>query len=123
VAGDRGRQFWLAVLNDLRRRGAGWGGRYPATVRAWRQAWEHVTPFPSPPEELRRAVYTTNTIEGLHRQIRKAIKTRGRFPDQQAATKLFYSAHADDVLLARRDTLDRAIDVLAASSAGAPTIA
>ena len=44
------------------------------------------------PEELRRAVYTTNTIEGLHRQIRKAIKTRGHFPDQQAATKLIYLA-------------------------------
>jgi putative transposase len=41
---------------------------------------------------LRRAVYTTNTIEGLHRQIRKAIKTRGHFPDEQAATKLIYLA-------------------------------
>jgi putative transposase len=47
-------------------------------------------PFLALPEELRRAVYTTNTIEGLHRQIRKAIKTRGHFPDQQAATKLIY---------------------------------
>ena len=44
------------------------------------------------PDELRRAVYTTNTIEGLHRQIRKAIKTRGHFPDEQAATKLIYLA-------------------------------
>ena len=68
------------------------GAAYPATVRAWRDAWEHVIPFLSLPEELRRAVYTTNTIEGLHRQIRKAIKTRGHFPDQQAATKLIYLA-------------------------------
>ena len=66
--------------------------RYPATVRAWQEAWEHMIPFLSLPEELRRAVYTTNTIEGLHRQIRKAIKTRGHFPDQQAATKLIYLA-------------------------------
>jgi putative transposase len=80
------------ALVELERFDTEWGGRYPATVRAWRDAWEHVTPFLSLPEELRRAVYTTNTIEGLHRQIRKAIKTRGHFPDQQAATKLIYLA-------------------------------
>jgi transposase-like protein len=45
-----------------------------------------------PPGAGHRAVYTTNTIEGLHRQIRKAIKTRGHFPDEQAATKLIYLA-------------------------------
>src|ERR687897_286023 len=81
-----------AALIELERFDADWGDRYPATVGAWRDAWEHVTPFLSMPEELRRAVYTTNTIEGLHRQIRKAIKTRGHFPDQQAATKLIYLA-------------------------------
>jgi len=80
------------ALVELERFDSDWGQRYPATVRAWRDAWEHVTPFLSLPEELRRAVYTTNTIEGLHRQIRKAIKTRGHFPDQQAATKLIYLA-------------------------------
>jgi putative transposase len=69
-----------------------WGGRYPATVQAWRASWPHVIPFLALPDELRRAVYTTNTIEGLHRQIRKAIKTRGHFPDEQAATKLIYLA-------------------------------
>jgi putative transposase len=81
-----------AALGELERFDADWGARYPAAVRAWREAWEHVTPFLSLPEELRKAVYTTNTIEGLHRQIRKAIKTRGHFPDQQAATKLIYLA-------------------------------
>jgi putative transposase len=80
------------ALVELERFDAAWGKRYPATVRAWRDAWEHVIPFLSLPEELRKAVYTTNTIEGLHRQIRKAIKTRGHFPDQQAATKLIYLA-------------------------------
>jgi putative transposase len=81
-----------AAMVELERFDAEWGQRYPATVRAWRDAWEHVIPFLSLPEELRKAVYTTNTIEGLHRQIRKAIKTRGHFPDQQAATKLIYLA-------------------------------
>ena len=81
-----------AALQELERFDAEWGERYPACVQAWRAAWEHVTPFLSLPDELRRAVYTTNTIEGLHRQIRKAIKTRGHFPDEQAATKLIYLA-------------------------------
>jgi putative transposase len=80
------------ALIELERFDADWGARYPAAVQAWRDAWEHVTPFLALPEELRKAVYTTNTIEGLHRQIRKAIKTRGHFPDQQAATKLIYLA-------------------------------
>src|SRR5215210_1662877 len=81
-----------AARVELERFDEQWGQRYPATVRAWRDAWEHMIPFLALPEELRRAVYTTNTIEGLHRQIRKAIKTRGHFPDQQAATKLIYLA-------------------------------
>jgi putative transposase len=80
------------ALSELERFDAEWGARYPATVNAWRASWQHVTPFLSLPDELRRAVYTTNTIEGLHRQIRKAIKTRGHFPDEQAATKLIYLA-------------------------------
>ena len=69
-----------------------WGARYPACVQAWRAAWENVIPFLALPNELRKAVYTTNTIEGLHRQVRKAIKTRGHFPDEQSATKLIYLA-------------------------------
>src|SRR3954467_7122102 len=81
-----------AALAELDGFDAEWGTRYPAAVQAWRTSWEHVIPFLSLPEELRRAVYTTNTIEGLHRQIRKAIKTRGHFPDEQAATKLIYLA-------------------------------
>lgn len=80
------------ALEELDRFDAEWGARYPACVQAWRTAWENVTPFLALPEELRRAVYTTNTIEGLHRQVRKAIKTRGHFPDEQSATKLIYLA-------------------------------
>jgi putative transposase len=80
------------ALTELERFEAEWGARYPAAVQAWRTSWEHVTPFLALPGDLRRAVYTTNTIEGLHRQVRKAIKTRGHFPDEQAATKLIYLA-------------------------------
>jgi putative transposase len=69
-----------------------WGGRYPMIADAWRARWTQITPFLALPEDLRRAVYTTNSIENLNRQIRKTIKTRGHFPDEQAATKLIYLA-------------------------------
>jgi putative transposase len=61
-----------------------WGERYPMIADSWRTHWPQITPFLALPEELRRAVYTTNSIENLNRQIRKTIKTRGHFPDEQA---------------------------------------
>jgi putative transposase len=69
-----------------------WGGKYPMIAQSWRERWQYIIPFLSLPAELRKAVYTTNSIENLNRQIRKAIKTRGHFPDEQAATKLIYLA-------------------------------
>jgi putative transposase len=69
-----------------------WGEKYPMIADSWRARWEHIVPFLSLPADLRRAVYTTNSIENLNRQIRKSIKTRGHFPDEQAATKLIYLA-------------------------------
>jgi transposase-like protein len=80
------------ALIELERFDERWGARYPMIAHAWRRDWEHITPFLALPEDLRRVVYTTNTIEAMHRQIRKAIKTRGHFPDEQAATKLIYLA-------------------------------
>jgi putative transposase len=69
-----------AALEELERFDQQWGGRYPMIAQAWRRDWEHDTPFLALPDELRRVVYTTNTIEAMHRQIRKAIKTRGHSP-------------------------------------------
>jgi putative transposase len=69
-----------------------WGEKYPMIADSWRAKWEQIVPFLSLPADLRRAVYTTNSIENLNRQIRKTIKTRGHFPDEQAATKLIYLA-------------------------------
>jgi len=69
-----------------------WGERYPMIAESWRTHWPQITPFLALPEDLRRAVYTTNSIENLNRQIRKTIKTRGHFPDEQAATKLIFLA-------------------------------
>jgi putative transposase len=81
-----------AALAELERFEDAWGQRYPMIADAWRARWQHITPFLALTEDLRRIVYTTNTIEAMHRHIRKAIKTRGHFPDEQAATKLIYLA-------------------------------
>jgi putative transposase len=69
-----------------------WGTRFPVITQAWLNAWEYVTPFLAFPPELRRVVYTTNAIEALNRQLRKAIKTKGHFPNEEAARKLIYLA-------------------------------
>jgi putative transposase len=69
-----------------------WGQRFPVITQAWLDAWEYVIPFLAFPPEVRRVVYTTNAIEALNRQLRKAIKTKGHFPSEEAARKLIYLA-------------------------------
>jgi putative transposase len=69
---------------------AEWGQRYPMITRTWRESWEQVIPFLAFPADVRRVVYTTNSIEALHRQVRKTIKTTGHFPTEDAARKLIY---------------------------------
>jgi putative transposase len=69
-----------------------WGQRFPVITQAWLHAWEHVIPFLAFPDEVRRVIYTTNAIEALNRQLRKAIKTKGSFPNEDAARKLVYLA-------------------------------
>src|SRR5215213_1066745 len=69
-----------------------WGQRFPVITQAWLNAWEHVIPFLAFPPEVRRVIYTTNAIEALNRQLRKAIKTKGHFPNEEAARKLIYLA-------------------------------
>src|SRR5580698_9062110 len=69
-----------------------WGKRFPVITQGWLNAWEHVTPFLAFPDEVRRVIYTTNAIEALNRQLRKAIKTKGSFPTEDAAIKLLYLA-------------------------------
>jgi putative transposase len=71
---------------------AEWGKQYPSIAQAWRRAWEQVIPFFAFSPEIRRVIYTTNAVESLNRVIRKAIKTRGSFPSEQAAEKLIYLA-------------------------------
>jgi putative transposase len=69
-----------------------WDPKYPMISASWTEKWERIVPFLAFPPDLRRAVYTTNTIEALNRQIRKIIKTRGSFPSEDSARKLLYLA-------------------------------
>jgi len=69
-----------------------WGIKYPSIVQSWTRAWEHVTPFFVFPPDIRRVIYTTNAIESLNMQLRKIIKTRGHFPNDESAIKLLWLA-------------------------------
>lgn len=67
-----------------------WGQRYPAITQSWRRNWQHVVPFFAYPESVRRIIYTTNAIEALNSKLRRAVRTRGHFPNDDAAMKLLY---------------------------------
>ncbi len=67
-----------------------WGRKYPAIAQSWRRHWDQVIPFFAFPEGVRRIVYTTNAIEALNSKLRRAVRTRGHFPGDDAAMKLLY---------------------------------
>ena len=69
-----------------------WGQKYPAIAQSWRRNWEQVIPFFAFPAPVRRIMYTTNAIESLHSEVRKAVRNRGHFPSDEAATKLIWLA-------------------------------
>jgi putative transposase len=71
------------------------GKKYPAAVATWENAWERFIPFLAFPPELRKIIYTTNAIESLNYQLRKIIKNRGHFPNDDAAIKLLWLAIRD----------------------------
>ncbi len=75
---------------ELNRFATQWDAKYPAIAKLWRNHWERVTPFFAFPAEIRKVVYTTNAVESLHMTLRKVIKTRGSFPNEDAACKLLY---------------------------------
>jgi putative transposase len=71
------------------------GKKYPATVATWEAAWERFIPFLAFPPEVRKIIYTTNAIESLNYQLRKIIKNRGHFPNDDAVIKLLWLAIRD----------------------------
>ncbi|WP_355452976.1 IS256 family transposase [Lentzea sp. NPDC004782] len=103
-----GRQHWDAIAKALkpvytapteaaaRERFAefteAWGGRYPAIVRLWDNAWAEFVPFLAFDPEIRRVICSTNAIESVNARIRRAVKARGHFPNEQAALKCVYMA-------------------------------
>jgi len=67
-----------------------WGQKYPAIAQSWRRHWEQVIPFFAFSAPIRRIIYTTNAIEALNSKLRRAVRTRGHFPGDEAAMKLLY---------------------------------
>jgi putative transposase len=67
-----------------------WGQKYPAIGQSWRRHWDQVIPFFAFSEAIRRIIYTTNAIEALNSKLRRAVRTRGHFPGDDAAMKLLY---------------------------------
>ena len=76
-----------AALDELE---DGWGPRYPAVIRLWRNAWEEFIPFLDYDIEIRQVICSTNAIESLNARYRRAVKARGHFPTEQAALKCLY---------------------------------
>ncbi len=67
-----------------------WRENYPAMIRSWENSWDEFTPFLAFPTEIRKIVYTTNSIESLNSRFRRAVRHRGHFPTEQAAMKVLY---------------------------------
>lgn len=67
-----------------------WAQKYPAIAPCWRRVWENVIPFFAFPEAVRKIIYTTNSIEAMNSKLRRAVRARGHFPNDEAAIKLLY---------------------------------
>jgi transposase-like protein len=77
-------EYNLSVLADK------WEKKYPIVIKSWRNNWERLSTFFSYNADIRRLIYTTNTVEGFHRQVRKVTKTKGPFTSDMALIKLIY---------------------------------
>jgi len=85
-------QTALAALDELDEK---WGKKYPLTLKSWRTNWESLSVMFEFPQEIRKAIYTTNAVEALHRQFRKVTKTKTIFPHDDALLKILYLAYND----------------------------
>jgi putative transposase len=80
------------ALSALEEFAARWDGRYPMIAKSWRSNWEDLATFFAFPEDIRRAIYTTNAIESMNYSLRKILKNRALFPNDEAVEKLVYLA-------------------------------
>jgi len=76
--------------SELDRLSDKWNDKYPIVIKSWRNNWERLSHYFKYPEDIRRIIYTTNTIEAVHRQFRKLTKTKGAFPNHDSLLKLLY---------------------------------
>lgn len=76
------------ALQDL---DAKWGKQYPLVIQSWQRKWENLSVYFKYPEYVRKAIYTTNAVEAVHRQFRKLTKTKGAFPNENSLMKLLYA--------------------------------
>ena len=75
------------ALDDLE---ATWGEKYPIVIKSWRKKWDNLSVYFRYPKPIRKVIYTTNSIEAVHRQFRKLTKTKGGFPNDNSLLKLLY---------------------------------
>src|SRR5688572_11602627 len=72
-----------------------WANKYPISIKSWEHNWNDLATMFDFPKEIRRLIYTTNTVEGYHRQLRRVTKTKAAFPNPEAARKLLYLVTQD----------------------------
>ena len=72
-----------------------WGEQYPIIIRSWRENWEQLSEYFQFTPAIRKLIYTTNAVEGYHRQQRKVTKNKGVFPNDRALEKLTYLAYVE----------------------------
>lgn len=82
----------ISALDELEER---WAKKYPLAVKSWRANWAELSTYLKYPEELRRIIYTTNTVENYHRALRKVTKAKAVFPNDQSLMKILYLATMD----------------------------
>lgn len=78
--------------DELRNLDGKWGEKYPVVIESWQNNWEHLSSYFEYAAPIRKIIYTTNTVEGFHRQVRKVTKTKGSFTSDMALMKLIYLA-------------------------------
>jgi transposase-like protein len=82
----------LELLDEFEEK---WGSKYPLSIKSWRKNWAEIATFFKYPQEIRKIIYTTNIIEGYHRQLRKVSKSKSVFPCDEALMKTLYLATID----------------------------
>ena len=80
---------------NLRQLTEKWGDKYAVAIRSWQNNWEDLATYFAYPAEIRRLIYTTNSVEGYHRQLRKVTKSKSIFPTPESARKLLFLANRD----------------------------